>query len=137
MIYEGTITFTAIDKNGNDKMYKEAYIVDNIECFGECESILYEKLSDYTDVDVVSIRRSKITEIANKRESDTNKVFIADVTSTFVDDNGDEKYTVYKVALFADSFDRAKVAIENHLKQGYGLELTGLKQSRIIDVIIR
>lgn len=136
MIYEGTISYTKIDDKGNDKVCKEVYLVDDAEFFGAVEDTLLCEFDSLTDIDVIAIKRSKIIEIVNKRESQDEKMFIADVTSTFVDDNGDEKYTVYKVALFADSFDHAKVAIENHLKQGYGLELTGLKQSRIIDVII-
>ena len=40
MIFETAIKLTVVDKNGNDKVTTNRYIVENAELFGEVESKL-------------------------------------------------------------------------------------------------
>ena len=136
MIYESKVSFTKIDKNGNEKVYKEKYIIEDASSFGDAELLTYQTCDGESNLDVTDIKRSKLKEVANKRENDTNVIWIADVQDTFVDDNGEEKYNVYKIAFYASTFDDANNFITEYLKQGYGdMELVSLKKSNFVDVI--
>lgn len=136
MIYEATITYITIDKNGNDKQAKEAYVIDGVETFKEVEEILYTKFQDLTNIDVVAIKRSKVTEIINKRTNENERVWIADIVQTFVDEDGVEKEMRYKFAFFSLNTDTAFQYVKEYLKQGYtDMELVGLKKTRFEDII--
>lgn len=136
MIYEVTTTRIIIDKNGNDKQLKESYIVYEVETFAHAENVLYDYLEGSTDLDVIAVKRSKLREIANQRSSDEDKIFIADVADTFIDEeSGEEKVNIYKIALYARNYDVAYVNITEHLKQGYNLELVSLKKTNFIDIL--
>ena len=66
MIYEGTISYMKIDKNGNEKVIKESYIVDNVETFADAELALFEEFKSLNAIDIIAIKRSRLKEIANK-----------------------------------------------------------------------
>lgn len=137
MIYEGTIQYVTIDKNGNDKNNKCSYIIEQAETFGEVETKLYEEFDGQTALDVTAIKRSKLREVVNMRSTDEEKVFIADVASTFIDeDTEEEKVTIYKMALYAENYDVAYKRITEYLKQGYNdLEIVSLKKTSFIDIL--
>lgn len=137
MIWETTIQFVGIDKKGNDKTIKEKYVVLYEELFGTVEVRLHEKFGhDHADFDVADIKRSNIREVANKREHDDDLLWLATLQDTFVDENtGEEKATNYKVLFFAQTFDTAKTFISEYIRQGYNLELVGLKLTKFIDVL--
>ena len=137
MNYEGQISYITIDNKGNDKTVKESYIFENAELFGEVESRLYDEYGDLTDFEVLAIKKSKIKEIVNHRECDEDKVFIAEVASTFLDEETcEEKVTVSKMALYAEHYDAAYRKINEYMKQGYtDLELVSLKKTSFIDIL--
>ena len=137
MIYETQIAFTGLDNNGNEKTMKERYIVANGESFSDVEDGLYKEFAPiYNDVDVTEIKRSKIKEIANTRQNDSELLWLAELQDTFTNDDGVEKTLKYKILFYAITFDSAKTLITEYAKQGYDLELISLKLTRFTDVLL-
>lgn len=135
MIYEATITYVTVDKNGNDKQDKSMYVIEGCEVFAEVENMLYERFSGENSLDVVAIKRSKIKEIANTRKYEDEKVYLSEVEDVYTDDNGEEKSLRYKILFYAKDFDSAKAFISEFIKQGFNMTLVGLKQTKFGDVI--
>lgn len=136
MIYEATTTHIVIDDKGNDKNKKERFIIDGMETFSEVESMLFEEYGTLREFDVPAIKRSNIKEIANKRQSDEDKIYIAEIEDIFTTDTGEEKPIKYKIVFFSSSnFDDALYFITEFLKQGFDMSLISLKQSNFIDVL--
>ena len=135
MLYETQVQFTTVDAHGNDRVVKQKFIVKDAEMHGEAEDITYEECQGLTDVDVVAVKRSKIKEILNTRQSDGDSIFIADVADVTVDENGEEKELVYKMAFFAITADAAFNFIMAYLRQGYNMTLVGLKKTKFKDTI--
>lgn len=135
MIFEANISVIVVDENGNDKSEKRSYILENYETFSEVEQKLYDEFGLDTGFEVSAIKISRLKEIANKRESDTENIYIAELQYTFVDDNGKEKPIKYKIAFYSRTFDTAKSYISNYALQGYNLELVSLKLTKFIDVL--
>ena len=132
MIHEFQIQYTTVDKNGNEKSIKETYATESFELFGEVEKFALEQ---FQDSDVIAVKRSKVKEIANKRTSAGDFVWEATLQQVYLVDD-EEKQMKYKVLLFASSFDKAKLFINEYMKQGYGdMELVSLKMTKIIDVL--
>ena len=136
MIHESKIAFTRVDDNGNDKVIKERYLIAEAESFGDAEEQTYDFCEGEKGLDVIDVKRSKIKEILNKRNSSDDAIWIAELQDVFTNDDGEEKYIVYKVAFFAKTFDSAMAYITEYMKQGYNLELVSIKKSKIADVIV-
>lgn len=136
MIYEGTIKYETITSNGNTKIVKERYLVEDAETFSEAESMLFKmgETSSLSDFDVTALKRSKIKEIAN-RNRDTEPMFIATLVDTFTDDNGNEKELTYDIAFFSTNIESAHDFIKQYSQQGYCMEMKALKQAKFIDVV--
>lgn len=136
MIYEATTTHIIIDNKGNDKIKKERFIIDNMGTFSDVEAMLFGEYGTFREFDVPAIKRSNIKEIANKRQSDEDKIYIAEVEDIFTTDTGEEKPIKYKIAFFSSSnFDDALYFITEFLKQGFDMSLISLKQSNFIDIL--
>ena len=137
MMYEGTISFVIVDKNGNDKTIKNQLIVVNCESFGNAEEQLYNFGGSLTGIDVVAIKRSKIREIVNERQNDDEKIFFATIIDKFYDADKDETTeTQYVVALFATDISNAHRIVNDYMKQGFeDMELVGLKCTKVVDVL--
>lgn len=135
MIWESQIQYIAIDNKGNDKVKREKYIFKQGELFGEIESALYDKFGSLSGFEVADIKHSKITEVANARTNEDDLVWIADLEDTFVDENGVEKANRYKIAFYAQTFETAKSFITDYMRQGYQMDLVGLKLTKFEEVI--
>lgn len=135
MIHELQVQFTKIDKNGNDKVVKEKYLVGVALNFGDAETQGYEHCDGETDLDVVSVKRSKIKEIINKRSNDKENIYVSDVADVRTNDDGEEVEITYKVALFADNMDDAYLKVKEWIKQGYDMVMLGVKKVKYKDVI--
>jgi hypothetical protein len=135
MIHEATITYIDIDEKGNDRNVKENLVIENEESFAKVEDKLYEMYQDMTDIDVIAIKRSKVKEIANKRESIDDKIWEAIVADYFTDENGVQKELKYKILLYSKTFDGAKAFIGEYLKQGFNMALVGLKCTKFVEVL--
>ena len=135
MIHEVTIAFTVAGKNGEGKTVKEQYLVDNRNLFAEVEDAMYVGFNGYKDLDVIAVKRSRIKEIINTRQSEDDLIWMAELQDTFVDDDGKEKYIKYKVVLYSKTFDTAKAFISEYIKQGYNLALVSLKLTKFEEVL--
>lgn len=136
MIHESKIAFTKVDDNGNDKVIKERYLIAEAESFGDAEEQTYDFCDGETGLDVIDVKRSKIKEILNSRDTGDDKIFVADIADVQHNDDGDEVEIVYKVALFALSFDDAYTKLNVYLKQGYSMQIIGVKKTKFVDLII-
>ena len=135
MIHESKIAFTKVDDNGNDKVIKERYLIADAESFGDAEEQTYDFCDGETGLDVIDVKRSKIKEILNSRDTGDDKIFVADIADVQHNDDGEEVEIVYKVALFALNVDAAYNYIKSYLKQGYNMTLVGLKKTKYNEVI--
>lgn len=135
MIYESKVSFTKIDNKGNDKVVKEKYMVAEAETFGDAEKQTFEYCDGETDLDVIDVKRSKVKEIINSRANDNDIIFIADVETKTINEEGEEIEYVYKWALFAVDFDDAYRKVNEYLKQGYDMSCVGMKKTKFIDII--
>ncbi len=134
MIYQGTISYVKIDGSGKDKACKDSYLID-AETFASVENTLYDEFGHLTDIDVQSIKRSRITEIANARTNEDEKIFIAILVDVFIGEDGTTKETKYQVAFFSKDINTAHAYIREYVKQGYSMEIKALKESKLVDVI--
>ena len=135
MIYEVQLQYTTIDNKGNDKVVREKYLVENIETFAEAEAKGYNWCDGETDLDVIAVKRSKVKEIVNTRQSVEDLIWLAELQDTFTTDDGEEKYMKYKVILFAKTFDHAKSIMEGYIKQGFNMNLVGVKLTGFLNLL--
>lgn len=135
MIYEIQAQFTRVDNKGNDKVIKEKYMVENAETFGDAETQGYEYCKGETDLEIVAIKRSKVREIINKRNTDDDRIWAADIADVRTNDDGEEVEIVYKVALYAISWDDANAKVKKYLEQGFDMTILAIKKTKVLEVI--
>ena len=137
MLYETKISYKTLNDDGQEVLRKEQYVVDNCLCFAQVEEKMYEAFnySHYKETDVTDIKRSRIKEIANGRNSVDERLFMAEVQDTFTGDDGTEKELKYKILFFALNIESAMGFINQYIKQGYDMSLVSLKQTKFIDVL--
>lgn len=135
MIYEGTIQYIAIDENGNYKSAKENYIIENADLFAEVESKLYEEFKGYTNLDVVAVKRSRIKEIINTRQSEDDLIWLCEIEDVFLTEDGEEKPLRYKILGYSKDFNSAKTLFGEYLKQGYSMNIISIKKTKFEDVL--
>lgn len=135
-MYEVQINYVTVDNKGNDKNVKVNLVVTNATSFAEAEETGYEYGEGLTNVDVISIKRSKIKEVLNERNNDTDLIWLAELMTLFLDDEGNEKQIKYKTVLFAPTFDGAKAFVAEYMRQGYDdMSLVSLKLTKFINVL--
>lgn len=135
MLYEISIKNRIIDKKGNDKEVVNKYIVEGCELFAEAEQ---KGLSmPLNDPDVVAIRQSQIKEFANDPTGGEGEaIYVAIIVDTFINEDGGEKKTKYKVALYGLSVTNANKVIQDYMAQGLNdMECEEIKKTSFIDVI--
>ena len=133
--FEISVKNNVIDKKGNDKEVVNKYVVEGCELFAEAEQ---KGLSmPLNDPDVVAIRQSAIKEFANDPTGGEGEaIYIATIVDTFIKENGDEKKTKYKVALFAVSTTNANKIVQEYMAQGLeNMDCEEIKKTSFIDVI--
>lgn len=131
MIYEATISY----KNEKWNTEKESYVLNDKESWSDVEATFFLSFNGYKELDVESIKRSKIKEIANSRESEGDLLWMAELTDVFHDDEDNEKTLKYKILFFSKSYESANVFITEYSKQGYDMSLVSLKLAKFADVI--
>ena len=135
MIYESTIQYTTTKNKGVEVLKSEKYILENVSLFCDVEERMLKTFIGYKDVDVTAIRRSKIREIANNRNSEDDLIWIAEVEDVFLTEEGEEKRTKYKIAFYSKTFDSAKAYITEYTKQGYNLGIVSLKCTNFVEIL--
>lgn len=135
-MYELQINYVTVDNKGNDRNVKENLVSLNATSFAEAEEIGYKYGDGLTDIDVISIKRSKIKEVLNERSSSIDLIWQAELMTLFYDDEGNEKQIKYKTILFAETFDSAKAFVTEYMRQGYDdMSLVSLKLTKFNEVI--
>lgn len=117
----------------DDKVRKrqEAFILDK-EIFAEAELAVMQNLTTeknqgvVEDFEIQSLRISPIKEVAP--QFDGNYSFIATLKDIWLDNDGTEKTLKYKVLLWADDLTQANQHISQLAKQGYDMQIEGIKQ---------
>lgn len=135
MIYEATVTYKGPDNKGNEKLFKEQYVISDAELFAEVETKMQEMFDGYDTPDVVAISRSKITEIANSRTSTEEVLWLSELLHVVLEDDGTEKEIKYKVLFYSTTYEKATAFISAYAKQGYDMEIVSTKKTRFIDVL--
>ena len=134
MIHEVTLKRTIVDAKGCDKEIKENYLVENKVFCAEAEATMLEYWN--SECDVTSVRQSKIMEFVNKRDNDEQEIYLSEVESIFVDEDGEEKSTKYVVGLFATSVEEATNMMKEYMKQGIQyMRLVSIKRTKIADLL--
>lgn len=137
MLHEVKVSYKKRGDDGNDVIRKESYVVENCDTFSQVEERLFTEF-DYSyidDFDVTDIKRSRIKEIANQRESADDRLFMAELQDTFITDDGAEKEIKYKILFFSTNIDSAMSYINRYIEQGYDMTLISLKKTKFIDVL--
>lgn len=135
MIYEATTTSVFIDKKGNDKVKRQRFVVDNMELFTDVEQLLLNAMGHERDFDVIAIKRSRVNEIANSRLNENDSIWIADLQTLFIDDEGNEKAQRYQILFFAQTFDGARTFMAEYVRQGYDMQIVSIKKTNFVDVL--
>lgn len=134
MIHEVTLKRTIVDAKGCDKEIKENYLVESKVFCAEAEATMLEYWN--SECEVTSIRQSKIMEFVNKRANDEQEIYLSEVESIFVDDEGEEKSTKYVVGLFATSVEEATNMMKEYMRQGIqDMRLVSVKRTKIADLL--
>lgn len=134
-MFEAIIGYVTVKDNGDDKQVKERFICEKNDSFSDVESMLYEMYGDLTGFEVVDIKRSKLKEVANKRENDKQHIFIATLVDVFSDDEGNEKEMKYDVAFHSETMDTAYSFIKKYASQGYNMSIDKIKKSGFSEVL--
>lgn len=135
MIYEATVAYKCLDEKGDEVSKKEQYVIENCNTFSEVESRLFEEGGSLEDFDVTNIKRSKVKETANERQSREDLIWLAEMMDVFHDDQGNEKPMKYKILFFSKTYESANAFITEYSKQGYDMSLVSLKLTKFADVI--
>ena len=134
MIHEVTLKRTVVDAKGCDKEIKENYLVENKVFCAEAEATMLEYWN--AECEVTSVRQSKIMEFVNKRDDDEQEIYLSEVESIFVDEDGEEKHTKYVVGLFATSVEEATNMMKEYMRQGIqDMRLVSVKRTKIADLL--
>lgn len=131
MIYEATVSY----KTEDDKVVKDYYVIENAVSFSDAEETIHTEFEGYKELDVESIRRSKIKEIANTRSCEDESLWVAEMMDVFHDDEGNEKPLKYKILFFSKTYESANSFISEYSKQGYDMSLVSLKLTKFSDVL--
>ena len=130
MLIESKVKVTRIIE-GKTKNVTETYIVDK-DFFAEAEYAVTEALTEEANSNLIesfviqSQKMSMIKELYNIEEGDCN--FIATLKDIFTDDNGNEKHIRYKILLWANNLTEANTRLQALAREGYDMQIEGLKQ---------
>lgn len=104
----------------------------------ECENALetYYKANELYNnkCEVYSITASKIKEIVNTKTED-KPFFKATIVDIYLDGAGEEKEQKSAVLVCATDVKDATKIMEDYLKQGYNMGMTGINRTKILDII--
>ena len=134
--FEVKITFFKTLENGKEKKVTECYIVNAVS-FTDAEAKITEHMSAYLSVpfEVKSIRKYKIAEIVPMGSGDT--YFKCKLNFITLDEkSGAEKKTAVYMLVDAETLDKAKALLVEHMKNtmaDYVIEK--IEETKIIDVI--
>ena len=117
--------------DGKVKKKQETFILDK-EVFAEAEYTVMAYLEDckhdgsVDDFEIQGLKLSVVKEIITQYQGEGT--FIASLKDTFLQDDGTEKVTRYKVLLWANNIAEAMTHTREIAQQGYDMQIDGLKE---------
>lgn len=114
--------------DGKKRKRIETYVLDK-DLFSQAEYDVSAFLFNDNTVEereIQSLKLSPIKEIADQYEGQYS--YIATLKAIFHDDEGNEKYTRYKVLLWADDLTSATHNVRQLQREGYDMQVEGLKE---------
>ena len=134
--FEVKITFDKTLENGKEKKVSELYLVDAVS-FTEAEAKITAEFSPLPNFKVKSIRQYKVAEIVNKTNLDDSRYFKCKLNFITLDEkSGNEKKTSAYMLVDAETLDKAKALLVEHMKStmsDYSIEK--IEETKIIAVI--
>ena len=134
--FEVKITFDKTLENGKEKKVSELFLVDALS-FTEAEAKITAEFSPLPNFKVKSIRQYKVAEIVNKTNLDDSRYFKCKLNFITLDEkSGKEKKTAVYMLVDAETLDKAKALLVEHMKStmaDYVIEK--IEETKIIDVI--
>ena len=114
--FEVKITFDKTLENGKEKKVSELYLVDAVS-FTEAEAKITAEFSPLPNFKVKSIRQYKVAEIVNKTNLDDSRYFKCKLNFITLDEkSGAEKKTAVYMLVDAETLDKAKALLVEHMK---------------------
>lgn len=120
--------------NGKTRKKTETFIKENCTLFTEAEYAVTELLTEeqnsklVDNFEIQSLRISPIKEVYTSWKNDKDNTFVATLIDIFLEDNGTEKATKYKILLWANNHTEALKRVQELSKQGYDMQIEGIKQ---------
>ena len=134
--FEVKITFDKTLENGKEKKVTELYLVDAVS-FTEAEAKITAEFGTLPNFKVKSIRQYKVAEIVNKTNLDDSRYFKCKLNFITLDEkSGAEKKTAVYMLVDAETLDKAKALLVEHMKStmaDYFIEK--IEETKIMDVI--
>ena len=136
--FECKVTFFKTLENGKEKKVTECYIVNAVS-FTDAEAKVIHHVQDVITglFEVKSIRKYKVAEIVNKTNLDDSRYFKCKLNFITLDEkSGAEKKSAVYMLVDAETLDKAKVLLVEHMKStmaDYVIEK--IEETKIIDVI--
>lgn len=131
MLIELKVKTKRTDSTGKTRKKTETYLI-NKDFFAEAEYAITEMLTEETnshlldEFEILSLKISQLKEIATQYQGENP--FIISLKDVFHEDDGTEKYTKYKVLLWADSLTEANSRAHELSMQGYDMLIESIKQ---------
>ena len=124
--------------DGKTRKRTETFLVPDCELFVNAESQVLRQLTEDLESGLIesseiqSLRISPIKEVCDQWLEDYtiggDPAFIATLKETFHTDDGTEKTLRYKVLLWASSHSHALQRVQELARQGYDMQIEGIKQ---------
>lgn len=131
MLIELKVKTKRTDSTGKTRKKTETYLI-NKDFFAEAEYAITEMLTEeinshlLDEFEILSLKISQLKEIATQYQGENP--FIISLKDVFHEDDGTEKYTKYKVLLWADSLTEANSRAHELSMQGYDMLIESIKQ---------
>ena len=117
--------------DGKTRKRTETFVIDK-EFFSEAEYAVTEALNSQMELgevdsfEIQCLKISQLKEVASQFDGDDT--FIATLKDIWLADDGTEKSLKYKVLLWADDLTQANSHIQQLAREGYDMQIEGIKQ---------
>ena len=137
MLYECGVRFEKTMENGLTRKVTELYLVDALS-FAEAEGRIAKKMEPYIsgDFDVVTIKRTNISEIVENAVDAADKWFKAKLNFITIDEKtGREKKQAVHFIVRATDINNAHSVVVEHMKGSVmDYEISTLDETKIMDL---